>query len=116
MQEAYSEIYEMKAIGKAGDKAADVGDHKYGEKAQAIGGGWIGKQGGIGKDKKAVNDPKADDRRAEKQKNQANKDRADVNKSKYGVSPEERKKRAKKNKEERINREGEAYLKKLQGK
>ena len=66
LSNAYQEIIEMKAIGKAGAGSADDGG-KYGEKNQAIGGGWIGKQGGIGADKREKNNPSADDRRAARQ-------------------------------------------------
>ena len=94
LAETYQDMIEMRAIGKAGGGSADDGG-KYGEKNQAIGGGWIGKQGGIGKDKKEKNNPKADDKRAARQAAQAKDDRnAD-----RGISPSARKERARQNKE-----------------
>jgi hypothetical protein len=96
-QEWYIDILsEMRAVGKAGAYAGDEGG-KYGEKNQAIGGGWIGKQGGIGANKKEKNDLKADDRRAAKQKAQAEKDRN----ASRGVSKSARRERAAANKDKK---------------
>ena len=111
LAETYQEMIEMRAIGKAGGGSADDGG-KYGEKNQAVGGGWIGKQGGIGKDKKEKNNPKADDKRAARQKAQAASDRNDHR----SVTPEERRKRAANNKENTAKKGIDNLLKDIRGK
>ena len=111
LAETYQDMIEMRAIGKAGGGSVDDGG-KYGEKNQAIGGGWIGKQGGIGKDKKEKNNPKADDRRAARQAAQAKADRnADRD-----ISPSARRERAKQNKENKAKAGIDDILKDIRGK
>jgi hypothetical protein len=96
--EWYNDILSEKvqAIGKVGDVHANA--VKGRENREAIGGGWnMAGQGGIGKDKKEKNDPKADDRRAAKQKAQAEKDRN----ASRGVSKSARRERAAANKDKK---------------
>ena len=100
LAEAYKEIYEGKKEQNAGKLGGNLRQAQGAHRPVGGGGqGFFGKAAGMGKDKAVKNDPKADDKRAAKQKAQAKDDRDSENKEKYGVTPAERKARAAKNKE-----------------
>lgn len=116
LAEAYQEIVEGKEQ-NAGKLGANNLRKAVGRRAVGMGGaGFHGSVHGIGKDKKAMNNPAEDDKRAAKQKAQAKKDRDAENKDKYGVSPSERRARAAKNKENKAKAGIDDLLKDIRGK
>ena len=112
LAEAYREICEIKVIRDGG---AEQQAPKEIRPVGMGGAGFHGKVGGLGKDKKAKNNPAEDDKRAAKQKAQAKKDRDAENKDKYGVSPSERRARAAKNKENKAKAGIDDLLKDIRG-
>ena len=115
LAEAYQEIIERNEQ-NAGKLGADNLRKAVGRRAVGMGGaGFHGQVYGMGKDKKAKNNPSEDDKRAAKQKDQAKKDRDAENKDKYGISPSERKARAAKNKENKAKAGIDDLLKDIRG-
>ena len=105
-------------ISEKEQNAGKIGSGKLrdavGNRAVGLGGaGFHGKTYGIGKDKRYKNDPKKDDARSATQKATAKSDRDDANTDKYGITPEQRRERARKNKADRLEREGTQKLKDL---
>jgi len=113
INEKYLEIYEIKALNQTGSPKENPGPEK---RPVGVGAGFHGKVTGIGAKKSAVNDPKADDRRIANQKSQAKKDREAANADKYGISADDRKARARANKEKKAKAGIDSILKDIRGK
>ena len=72
LSDAYQEICEIAVLRQGGDQQTSPKE----KRPVGMGGkGFHGKVYGLGADKKEKNDPKADDRRAKRQKDQAREDR-----------------------------------------
>jgi len=113
----YQEMYQIDETTK-GKLGTHSGDTMRGARV-AQGGGRLGTftpARGIGAKKSIQNDTKADDKRIDKQKSQAKKDRDSANQDKYGISPEERRERARKNKELKAKSGIDSLLKDIRGK
>jgi hypothetical protein len=103
---------EAVAKGKAGSSPTDTNPKGAAVTVSSGKGSTLTPAAGLGKDKRHINNVEGDNARMKIYKDQIKKDKA----SDRGINNDDRKERARANKQKRINKEGEAFLNKLRGK
>ena len=108
---AYLKMYEARALGKTG-AAGDYNPRGAAATVSSGRGSTLTPAAGLGKDKRHKNNTKGDDNRMKIYKDQIAKDKA----ADRGISPEARRERARKNKENSAKRGIDDLLKDIRGK